>query len=126
MPWNHDCAFRDFGQIAFGGLDHSVNAAASRVVDERVVTVPERIGDVNDVGVGEVHIDVAVGVSWRVVFEHDPFAVEVEGALLREDNLWNRTRGRSHKGKIPALNTCVHGKMLASVLMGDDRRACGM
>ena len=29
MPWNNDCVVRDFGQVSFGGLDHSVNAAAS-------------------------------------------------------------------------------------------------
>src|SRR5215468_2806758 len=117
---------RDFGQVGVGGLDHSVNAAAGRVVDERVVTVPERISDVDDVGVGEVHIDVAVGVSGRVVFERDLLAVEIEGALGGENIAWNRTRGRSQKGKIPALNARVYRKMLPSVLMGKNCRTYGM
>ena len=80
----------------------------------------------NDVRVGEVHIDVAVRVSGRVVFERDLLAVKVEGALCGENIARDRTGGRSQKGKIPTLNSCVHKKMLASVLMGENRCTCRM
>jgi len=29
VSWDDDCVIRDFGEIRFGGPDHSVNAAAS-------------------------------------------------------------------------------------------------
>ena len=57
------------GEIGFGRRDHAVDAAAGRIVDERIDAVPERVADVNDVGLGERDRDVAVGMRRAVIFQ---------------------------------------------------------
>ena len=46
-----DGLVRDFGKVGFRGAEHTVDAAAGRIVDEGVKTVPPRVaGDKDIVG----------------------------------------------------------------------------
>src|SRR5262249_29373008 len=91
--------------------------------DEWVVTVPERVSDMNNIPASEVDVDVAVGMSGCIVFERDLLSVEFEGALAGKGITGNCAGGRRRKCEVPALYTRVLRKVLAGVLMGKDRCA---
>src|SRR5262249_26053118 len=61
------------GEISFGCLYHSVDAAACRVVDEGIEAVPEGVTGVKNVGLGEGNRDVAVRMRGTVICDacHD-------------------------------------------------------
>ena len=65
--------------------------AAGGIVDEGVVAVPECVGHVDNIGIREMDVDVAVGVGGGVVFESDCRAVETHGLLRLEDFRRNRS-----------------------------------
>ena len=67
MSRNDDGLVRDPGEIGFGGLDHAVDGAAGRVVNERVIAIPPGICDVENIRVREVDGDVAIGMGRRIV-----------------------------------------------------------
>jgi hypothetical protein len=85
VPWDDDHFVRNFSKVGFGGANDAVDAAAGRIVDEGIVAVPECVGDVENIGVGEMDGDVAVCVSGWLVFERDGCAIEVNGLLRLED-----------------------------------------
>src|SRR5580700_7843498 len=41
VAWDDNHRVRDFRQVDFGSADHAVDAAACRIVDERIVAIPE-------------------------------------------------------------------------------------
>ena len=101
-------------QIGVGCRDHPVDAAAGRIVDERIDAVPERVGHVDDVRLGESHRDVAVGVRRTVIFEVDRRSVELETVLARRTLRWEfrRPAGRgncspSPRRAGPGTDTCA-------------------
>src|SRR6478609_5782818 len=65
--------------------DHPVDAAAGRIVDERIDAVPEHVGDMNDVGFCEGDGDIAVGVRGPVIFQADRGSVELKLAAVGKD-----------------------------------------
>src|SRR5450755_3959958 len=69
VTWNDDGIVCRRRQIGVGRGDHSVDAAAGRIIDERINTVPESVPYVNDIGLGEGDGNVAVGMflifGWR-------------------------------------------------------------
>ena len=83
---------RDFGKVSLGSADCAVYAPAGRVIDERIVAIPERVGDVENIRVRKMNGDVTVGVSGGVVFENDRRAIKLHGLLRLEDFRWNRSR----------------------------------
>ncbi len=48
-------------EICFRGLDRSTNASASRIIDERVVSVPPSVAGVEDIGLNKISRDIAIG-----------------------------------------------------------------
>ena len=62
-------------EIGLDRPDLAIDAAAGGVVDEGLDSVPPGIADMDDIGVGEVDRDVAVGVGGRIVFENDSSVV---------------------------------------------------
>lgn len=81
VPGDHNHLVCDLGETGFRGADYPFNAAAGRVIDEGIVTVPESVSDVDNIGLHEVHGDVAVGMRGRIVFERDRSAVEFKRTL---------------------------------------------
>src|SRR5215472_548537 len=59
----------DFRQVGFGGADHAVDAAPSRIVDEGINAVPPCVAHMEHIGFGEVDGDVAVGMGGWVMKE---------------------------------------------------------
>ena len=59
-------------EIGVGRRDHSVNAAAGRIVDEWIDAVPVSVGNMNDVRFGKGDRDVAVGMGRSIVFQSEP------------------------------------------------------
>jgi len=63
VTWDKDHRVRDFCHVLLGRANHAVDAAASRIINKRIVTVSERVTDVENIGVCKVNGDVAVGVG---------------------------------------------------------------
>jgi hypothetical protein len=49
MPRNDDRVVRRRRKVSVGCRNHAVNAAAGRIIDERIDTVPIRVGHMRDV-----------------------------------------------------------------------------
>ena len=77
MSGNDDCLVRRCRKVGVGSGDHSVDAAASRIVDERIDAIPIGIAGMQDVRLAKGHGDVAIGVRGRVTFQSDGGAVEL-------------------------------------------------
>ena len=84
MAGNDDRLVGRRREVRVGRRDHAVDAAAGRIVDERIDAVPERVADMNDVGLGERDRDIAVGMRRAVIFQSDGRAVELQVALARK------------------------------------------
>src|SRR6516225_75836 len=74
---NDDCLVRRCRKVGGGSGDHSVDAAASRIVDERVDAIPIGIAGMQDVRLAKGRGNVAIGVRGRVRFQSDGGAVEL-------------------------------------------------
>ena len=60
------CLIRDFRQVRHGSADQAVDAAARRIINERIVAVPKLITDMENFSVCKVNGDIAVGVGGAV------------------------------------------------------------
>src|SRR5215471_1388298 len=60
-----------FRKVGFGGANHAVDAAASRIVDEGIDAVPPCVAHMEHIGFGEVDGDVAVSMGGRVFNESE-------------------------------------------------------
>jgi hypothetical protein len=67
MAGNDDRVVRRRRKAGIGRRDHAIDAAAGRIIDERIDAVPKGITDVNDVGFGKCDGDVSVGMCWPVI-----------------------------------------------------------
>ena len=76
----------------------------------------------NNVSVGEMNVDVAVGMSGFVVFQSDVFTIQAECLLGSEDLRWKCIGWRRRERKRPALDASRCGQVLAGVLMGENSR----
>src|SRR5438128_2129964 len=126
MPWDNDHLVGDLGEISFRSADRSVNTAAGRVIDEGIVTIPPCVTRVEDVGIGEVHGYVAVGVSRRVVLKSNGSAIQLHRLLFPKHCRGNGSCRCGWKGEVQALDSCCGREMLARVLVGENDCARGV
>ena len=87
MARNDDRIVSRRGEIGVARRERSVDAAAGRVVDERVDSIPESIAGVKDIGFGKGDGDIAVGVPGPVILQAERDAVELQVVLGREHPL---------------------------------------
>ena len=78
MPRNHDGLIRNPGHVCLGCANRPVNAAASGIINEREIPVPEGIGHMDDVSVGKFDRYIAVGVGGRIIFQRERRAIEMK------------------------------------------------
>ena len=71
MPWNDDGLVRRRREVGVGRGDHAVNAAAGRMVDERIDPVPVCVADMHDVGLTKRDGDVAIGMGRTIILQRD-------------------------------------------------------
>src|SRR5882724_11623109 len=90
------------------------------------MAVPPGIGHMEDVSIREFDRNVRIRVGWRIVFERERRAIEMERFLASEQLCRQGTGRRGWKGKIPAFNSCGRGKMFPCVLVRGDFSAHGM
>ena len=107
--------------VCLGGADLAVDAASGAVVDEGVVAVPEGVSGVENVGLGEIHGDVGVGVGGLVVLQLECGVVGVESMFVFEDGGGDCAGGRGRKSVLPvAFDARGFGEMDAGILVGED------
>ena len=75
-----------------------------------------------DVGLGDRHRYVAIGMRRTVIFEVERRPIEVQGLLRREGFARNGRQRRRRKVEIPVLDSLGDQQMLVGVLVGDDGR----
>ena len=75
-----------------------------------------------NVGLGDRHRYVAIGMRRTVIFEVERGPIEVQGLLRREGFGRNGRQRRRREVKIPVLDSLGDQQMLVGVLMGDDGR----
>ena len=75
-------------EIGVGGANLPVNAAAGRIIDKGVDSVPPGVPKMDDIGVGEVNPDVAVGVGRALILHGDSGIVSP--ALSRNSTVLTR------------------------------------
>ena len=83
------CHRRD---ICFRCFDHPVNVSAGRIIDERVMSVPPRVAGVQDISFNKISRDIAIGMSWAIMFKRDGDAIKMKRLVSREQIGWNRAR----------------------------------
>ena len=74
-------------EIGVGRCNHPVDAAAGRIVNERIDTVPIGIANMHDVGLGKGCGNIAVGVRGPVVLQADRRAIQLETVLACKTSL---------------------------------------
>src|SRR6267378_3615453 len=119
---NNNGLVRYHREICLRGLNHSIEASASRIVDEWVVSVPPSVAGVEDISFNKISRDIAIGVTRTVIFERNGRAIKAERLVGVEHISRNRARGRSRESEIPILDSRCRGKMLLRVLVRHDRR----
>src|SRR6266403_3595800 len=75
---NDNCFVGDPRDVCLRGANHSIKASASRIVDEREISVPPRVAGVQNIRFCEIDGNVAVGVSRVVTFERNGGAIPVK------------------------------------------------
>src|SRR5215468_1175788 len=73
-----------------------------------------------DVGLGDRHRYVAIGMRRTVIFEVERGPIELQGLLRREGFARNGRQRRRRKVEIPVLDSLGDQQMLVGILMGDD------
>ena len=77
VTWNDDCLICRYREVGVGRCNHAVDAAARRIVDERIDAVPIGIAGMQDVRLAKGDGDVAIGMRGSVTFQADVGAVEL-------------------------------------------------
>ncbi|MGY4450944.1 hypothetical protein ACVWZR_005604 [Bradyrhizobium sp. i1.3.1] len=103
-----------------------VDAAAGRVVDERIDAVPEGIADMNDVGFCKSDGDVAIGMRGPVIFQVDRASIEPELVVAGKDFTGDSARAERKEIVVPVLYALNFEEVLSRVLLRDDPGASGM
>src|SRR4051812_4085532 len=120
MAWNHNGAGAHLCQVRFGCANLPVDAASCRVVDKRIVAIPESVSGVQNISLGEVYRDVRIGMSGTIVLERKSGAVDVNRVLVLENRCWDRSSWRGRKSVKPAFNASVNGKTLACIFVSQN------
>src|SRR5260370_15721743 len=86
VPRNNNGLVRHHREIGLRGLDHSVDASASRIIDEWVMSVPPNVPRMQDISLRKIDRDIAIGVLRIAIFNTDCCAVKMK-RLLCSSNL---------------------------------------
>src|ERR1700735_5161029 len=62
MAWNHNRGCADFRKVCFRCANLAIDAASGRVVDKRIVAIPERVSCVQNISFGKVYGYVRIGM----------------------------------------------------------------
>ncbi len=123
MAGNDDCVFGRRREVGIGCRDHPVDAAASRVVDEWIDTIPERVSHMDDVCFSESHRDIAVGMCRTVVPEPYRRPIKLQAVLAGEHFAGNAAWRLGEEIVVPILHALDLGKIFSRILLCDDLRA---
>src|SRR5215831_4947715 len=126
VAWDDNHRVRDFRYIRLGSADHAVDAAARRIIDEGIVAVPERVTDVENIGVRKVNGDIAVGVGGGVVLEGNRRPIELHSPLIIKDFCRNCSWWRWREGEVPALHSSGVGEALSCVRVSENECTLGV
>src|SRR5215467_4576856 len=119
----NDCLASSSGDVPLGGPDHSVDAAAGGMVDERINAVPIGVPAMEDVGLAEADRDVAVRVRGAIVLRIEGRAVDADAFVRREHFGWHRRQRRRRKRVLPVLDSLGGQQMLVRVLVSQNGSA---
>ena len=92
MSRNDDGFLGGFRDVHLRRANHSIDVAACRIVDKRIVAIPERIAGVQNICVHKVNGDVAIRVCRLIVLQHNRLAIQVQTACVRKDLRRNSAR----------------------------------
>src|ERR1700730_4754040 len=120
MSRNHNGRCANLRKVRFRRVNLAIDAASGRVVDKRIVAIPERVSGVQDISLGKVYGDVRIGMSGAVVLEGESGAVSANRVLILKNSCGERSGGRGRKSVGPAFDARVHGKMLARILVSQN------
>jgi hypothetical protein len=56
MAWNHNRGRADFRKVGFRCANLAIDAASGRVVDKRIVAIPERVSCVQNISFGKAYV----------------------------------------------------------------------
>src|SRR6476620_3201284 len=105
VPRNNNGLVRHPREICFRRLDHAVNVSASRIIDEWEMSVPPSVARMQDISLGKIDRDIAIGVGGPVIFKSDGCAVKMKRLLRPGDLGWDCCRWALREGKIPVINS---------------------
>src|ERR1700720_2551236 len=103
MAWNHNRRGAHLREVCFRCANLAIDAASGRIVDKRIVAIPERVSGVQNISLGKVYRDVRIGMSGAVVLEGERGAVKVNCALVLKNTCGDRSGGRGRKCVDPAF-----------------------
>ena len=101
-------------ELASAARIDAVDAAAGRIVDERIDAVPVGVAGVQDVGFGELHGDVAVGVGGAIVLQRQRGAVQLRSVRSAREDLARAGHrpDRGGKSKSQSSTRCIVARCL--------------
>ena len=120
MAGNDDRAVGRRRQVGVGRPDRAVDAAAGRIVDERIDAVPERVAGMHDVGLERSDRDVAVGVGRRRNRPGRSLCRSASWSSSRRTPRRQRGLGQWPEVVVPVLHPLHRREVLARVLVRDD------
>jgi len=74
-----------------------------------------------NIGVGKVDGDVAIGMSRPVILQGDTRSIELQSPLVVENVRGNCSSRSGRKSKVPAFHSCRCGKALFRIRVSEDR-----
>lgn len=110
-------------EILLGGLDHAVDVASARIVDEGIEAVPEGVTTVKDVCFAEVDGEIGVGVGWLIVSECQSVVLIGEGSIAVEEDSGKSANRSGRNDGFVGNNVLSSAHAVAGVLVGPDRGA---
>src|SRR4029077_13750899 len=112
--------------VCLRGANHSIEASASRIIDEWVVSVPPSVAGVEDISLNKINRDIAIGVTRTVIFERNGSAIEVKRLVGVEHLSRNRACRRWRKNEVPIFYSRAGGKVFPGIFVSGNSRARGV
>jgi hypothetical protein len=107
-------------KVRFSCTNLTIDAASGRVVDKRILAIPERVSGVQNISLGKVYGNVRIGMSWGVVLEDEGRIVEVNRVLVLKNSRGDGSGGRGRKCVNPAFHARVHRKTFTGILVSQN------
>src|SRR2546426_5781373 len=120
---NDNCFVGNPRDVCLRGANHSIDASASRIIDEWVVSVPPSVAGMEDISFNKISRDIAIGVTGTVIFERNGSAIEAERLAGVEHVSGNRACRRWRKSEVPIFYSRAGGKVFSGIFVSDNSRA---